>query len=457
MPAAALPAPDRLPIEAQRLLALAWPVIITSLNWTLLHVTDVAVVGLVSTDQVAILSASRTLSFITIVAALGSLSGILVFAARADGAGDQPGLGRVLREGLALSIGLGFVAGLVLFLFAAPLLAGLGVAPRIVAPAATLVGVLALSYPLLLVIIAVSYFLEGISRPGRVMVVNLAILPFNAVLAWALSGGHLGLPALGALGAVMATAIAYGFGAVGMLIAVWTLPGAAARGIRDQSLAAWAGIWPGAWRLLVFGAVPALASSLELAGFAILIALSTQLGDTTAHAFQIMFSIHNVTFSIALGLGSAAGVRVGNALGEGRPAAATARALIATAITTVATGLLIALLLLARVPIVHAFPATDAVHESALAILVVWAPFILFDGIQVVIVYALRSLGDQVVAGVNSILAYFVVTGGLGLWFVHHGYGASGLVLASASGMVCAASLHGARFAWISRRGHAQT
>ena len=86
----------------------------------------------------------------------------------------------------------------------------------------------------------------------------------------------------------------------------------------------------------------------------------------------------------------------------------------------------------------------------------IWAPFILFDGAQVVLVYALRSLGDQVVAGVNSIIAYFVVTGGLGLWFTHAGWGATGLVLASGIGMVAAALLHGVRFYAISRRVRAQ-
>ena len=39
--------------ETLRLLALAWPVMLTSLNWTLLQVTDVMVVGLVSTEEVA--------------------------------------------------------------------------------------------------------------------------------------------------------------------------------------------------------------------------------------------------------------------------------------------------------------------------------------------------------------------------------------------------------------------
>ena len=61
------------------------------------------------------------------------------------------------------------------------------------------------------------------------------------------------------------------------------------------------------------------------AGRISLIALSTDFGPVTAHAFQIVFSVHNVTFGVALGLGSAAGVRVGNAVGEGTPALASAR------------------------------------------------------------------------------------------------------------------------------------
>ena len=44
--------------ETRRILALAWPVVLTSLNWTILHVTDVIVVGLTGTGEVAYLGAS---------------------------------------------------------------------------------------------------------------------------------------------------------------------------------------------------------------------------------------------------------------------------------------------------------------------------------------------------------------------------------------------------------------
>ncbi|RIA44430.1 MATE family multidrug resistance protein [Hephaestia caeni] len=451
--------PDRrfLTAETRRILALAWPVVLTSLNWTILHVTDIVVVGLVSTEQVAALGASRTLTFILIVAALGAMSGVLVFVARADGAGDLGRTGRVLREGLVLGLGFGVAAGLVLFGFASELLAAVGVAPALVPDAARVVRVMAFGFPFQLVIVAASYFLEGISRPRRVMVVNLGVLPFNALLAWILADGLLGFPRMGAVGAATATVLASALGAVAMLVAVWTLRHADARGVHDLGRAAWAGVGRGALALARFGLVPAIASALELAGFSILIALSTQLGDATAHAFQIVFSVHNVTFGLALGLGSAAGVRTGNAVGEGHPGAAIPRAGIAIGLAGAAMTVLAALLVLASPLIVAGFPATGEVHALAAAMLPVWAPFIIFDGLQIVLVYTLRSLGDQVVAGINSIIAYFLVTGGLGWALVDHGVGPMGLVYASGTGMLVAALLNGSRFWRLSRRFHRQS
>ena len=439
-------------METRRVLKLAWPVALTSLNWTILHVTDVVVVGLVGPHEVAALGASRSLTFIAIVTGLAWLSGVIVHTSRADGAGDLPRTGQVLREGLAFALLLGLVLAALLFAFATPMLAALGVVPTLVAPAARVVRVMALTYPPQLVIVAASFFLEGVSRPRRVTVVNLSILPLNAVLAWALSGGHLGLPAMGAVGAASATVIASLLGAVGMVAAALLLPLARERGTRRIDRAAWADVPRGVGALAIFGIVPAIASGLELAGFSVLIALSTRFGDGVAHAFQIVFSVHNVTFGLALGLGSAAGVRVGNAVGEGDPRAGVSRALIATGLAMLALGACAILLIVGRGAIVAAFPAEPAVHVVALAMLPVWAPFILFDGAQVVLVYALRSFGDQVVAGVNSIAAYFVVTGGTGWWLVHMGYGPIALVWASGLGMLTAAVLHGARFWQVARR-----
>jgi MATE family multidrug resistance protein len=103
-------------------------------------------------------------------------------------------------------------------------------------------------------------------------------------------------------------------------------------------------------------------------------------------SFQIVFSLHNVTFALAIGLGSAAGVRAGNAVGEGGSSASPPPPSAPRAGRE--TG---------RPP-----PGAGSRATGCTA-----PPFILFDGIQVVLVYALRSLNDQVAAGINSIVAYF--------------------------------------------------
>ncbi len=438
--------------EMRRILALAWPVVLTGLNWTILHVTDVIVVGLVSTHEVAALGASRTLTFIGIVVALGWLTGVLVFASRADGAEDLPATGAILRQGLVLGLILGLASGGLLFVFALPMLLGIGVDPGIAPEAARVVRTMAIGYPFQLLIVAASFFLEGVSRPRRVMAVNLSILPINAVLAWVLATGQFGLPVMGAVGAALATVIAMVIGAVAMVAAALTLPRARERGVRDWRDFGTRPMWTGVGALLAFGAVPAIASGLELAGFSILIALSTQLGETATHAFQIVFSVHNVTFAFALGLGSAAGVRVGNAVGEGDPAAAGPRTAIAAGLAAAILGVLAIVLIVVPAFVVGVFPANAAVVALAIAMLPLWAPFILFDGLQVVFVYALRSLGDQVAAGINGIIAFFVLTGAIGLWTVHAGWGPMGLVAASGIGMVAAALLNGGRLFVITRR-----
>ncbi len=438
--------------EARRILTLAWPVVVTSLNWTMLQVTDVALVGLVSTDQAAILGASRTIGFVAVVAGLGALTGILVFTSQADGAGDLRATGKLLHEGVVLAAVLSVIAGVPIYLFAEHLLAVVEVAPQLIVATAVLVRIFAVTLPFYLLTFAFSYFLEGISRPQRVTIVNLAILPLNAVLAWAFSGGHLGFAQQGAAGAALATLVAAALGTVGMMVAVWTLPDASGRGVRALGRLGMAPLRAGVGRLLLFGAMPALAAALEIAGFSLVIGLSTRLGDMVAHAYQIVFSIHNVTFAIAIGFGSAAGVRAGNAVGEGAPAAAGQRVAIALALALATTALVVLALMIGRPAVVRVFPATGEVHLLASAMLLLWAPFILFDSTQMVLVSALRSLDDQVMAGVNSIVAFFGVTGGAGWLLVHWGYGATGLVIASGAGMAAAAALHGARFWQVSAR-----
>ncbi len=425
--------------EAGRILRLAWPIMLTSLNWTLMHIIDVAVVGHYGTDELAALGASRTLTFIGIVMGFAGLTGVLVYTSRADGGGRLAETGDIFRSGLALGLAIGLAVTVLLITWGHALLGLIGVEASLRAPGARVVEAMSLAFPAQLLFAAASYFLEGISRPRRVMAVNLAMLPINGLLAWAWVGGHLGLPALGAVGAAYATATASWLGAMAMIALAWTVPDAAERRVRDLSPAALRRAAAGVPALAWFGTMPAIGSSLELAGFSWLMVLSTQLGHAAAGAFQAMISLHNVAFALSMGFGSAAGVRVGNAVGAGEPREAWPR-------TMIAAGLAAALLALFSLPLVFAsdilvrpFSDDPAVLALAASMLTIMAAFLLFDGLQYVFGSALRSLGKQVAASINSILGFFVVTGGSGWLLVRAGWGPDGLAYAAGIGMlVCA-------------------
>jgi multidrug resistance protein, MATE family len=433
--------------EAGRILRLAWPIMLTSLNWTLMHIIDVAVVGHYGTDELAALAASRTLTFIAIVMGFSGLSGVLVFASRADGGGRLGETGEIFRSGLLLGAMIGLASTGVLIVFAYDLLGLVGVEPALLRPGADVVEAMALAFPAQLVLAASSYFLEGISRPRRVMTVNLLMLPLNALLAWAWVGGHLGLPALGAVGAAYATATVSWLGAAAMVLLIWLLPRAKARRVRDLSPAAWRRAIKGVPELAWFGLMPAVGASLELAGFAWLMVLSTQLGNAAAGAFQAMLSLHNLAFALSMGLGSAAGVRVGNAVGAGERQEAWPRALIAGALCTGILGLFSLVLVVFSGPLVRPFSDDPQVIALAAPMLAIMAAFLIFDGLQYVFGASLRSLGEQVWASVNGIIGFFVVTGGLGWLLVQRGWGPNGLAYAAGAGMLVCALLNFARLA----------
>lgn len=437
--------------EAGRILRLAWPIMLTSLNWTLMHLIDVAVVGHYGTAELAALGASRTLTFIVLVFGFAGLTGILVFTARADGAKNHAGTGDLFRSGLVLALGAGLASALLLGLFAFDLLGLFGVEPALQRPGANVVQAMALGFPAQLLLGASSYFLEGISRPQRVMTINLLMLPLNGLLAWAWVGGHLGLPALGAVGAAYATATVSWAGALAMIAVVWFLPRAAARRVRDFSVPALKRALKGAGPLAWFGLVPAIGAMLELAGFSILMVLSTQLGNASAGAFQAMLSIHNIAFALSMGFGSAAGVRVGNAVGAGARAQAWPRAMIAAALAAGLLGLISLVLVFFAPALVWPFSDDPEVLALAALMLSIMGAFLVFDGLQYVFGASLRSLGDQVWAGVNGIIGFFLITGGSGLLLVRNGWGPGGLALAAGIGMLATALLQFARFWYVLR------
>src|SRR3546814_13969601 len=169
--------------EARRVLSLAWPVMLTSLNWTLLHLIDVAVVGQVSTHELGALAAGRALTYVPIIVGIAAMSGVLVFTSRADGAGDRRRIGGIFRQGVALALLMGLLCMGILLFWAETLVRGAGIAPALVARGTSVFRAMAFAFPPQFVLCAAASTLGGVSQPRRAMAVNLVMLKVHAAIA----------------------------------------------------------------------------------------------------------------------------------------------------------------------------------------------------------------------------------------------------------------------------------
>ncbi len=441
--------------ETRRLLALAWPIALTNLHWIGLNLIDTLLVGHASTHELGHLSAGRAITYVAIVCALASFSSVLVFASRADGAGTPARAGDAWRQGMWLGGAMALAATGGLLIGADWLMRVADVPPDLAAGGARYVRMMALAYPAQFAFVVTSYFLEGISRPRVALVINLASFPVNALLAWALIEGQGGLPAMGAAGAALGTAITVSIAGAAIIAYVHAMPDAAYWGIArvpEPFAQRWARAWTEGAALRRFAIAPGVSAALELIGFSVLIALSTRFGAATAGAFQGAIAFQNISIAVGIGLASAAGVRVGNAVGANEPHLAAERGYLAAGLAL--AGLLVFAIVYhfaagALMPIISSDPAVVAGGAAMLARVGPWLPF---DGVQLVFLFALRSLGDQVWAGAISIVSFFGVMGGLGWWWVHKGAGPMALIDALIWGMIVALLLQGGRFVWKTRQ-----
>ncbi len=166
-----------------------------------------------------------------------------------------------------------------------------------------------------IVFVAAGFYLEGTgrTRPGLVAMAGGNVL--NVILNWLMIGGNLGLPALGAEGAALATTLARAAMVAGLL--VWML--------RLPEFAPWRGVWrlwgPGGWaagaEMRRIGFAGGAAYFFETVAFAALAQAAGLLGATALAAYTILHNIEAMVFMVALGVSVATAVRIGQAAGAG--------------------------------------------------------------------------------------------------------------------------------------------
>ncbi len=437
--------------ELEQLGRLAFPLIIANLGQVLLGVVDTAVVGRLGAASLGAGGLGSTLFFTVAVLGTGMLLGFEPLLAQALGADEgrraRSLLGRSMRIALGLAavlVGIGIGVGWGL----EPL--GIASDTARLTRAYLYVRLLGLA-PYLLFVVARSYLQARIEiQPvlTAVMVANLVNLPASWLLALGDGGlvrvglGAIGLPAFGVGGAAAASVVA----TVVQLCVLWRT---IARGRPQPSFPLPRRV---TWRAVGLGVPIALTL---LAEYGVFTVVNLAMGNLDADAFaahQVAITFAAATFTISLGVGAAAAVRVGRAVGAGDRAGtrfAGGLAILAGAALMVAPALLFWTIPAELARVVTDRP--DVVRATA-PLLWVAAFFQLSDGVQAVAAGALRGAGDTRFALLANLVGHYVVGLPLGLLLAFGlEWGAVGLWWGLTAGLTSVAAALVLRFVRLSR------
>ena len=418
MKAAAEPSGNHLAVELTETLKLAVPIALTQLGQIAMMTTDLALIGRLGDAAVAAAALAHTVFFVTFTFGMGLVSAVAPLAAQAFGARNPRLVRRALRVGLwaALLISLPMM---MLPLYGEQILLALGQVPATAHLAQQYLRGLARGIAPALWFLAIRGFMGAVNRPEPGLWITLAAIPANAVLVYLLIRGELGLPRLELFGAGLATTtVNFGMFLAGLWFAHRRRP------FRKYQLLGnlWRIDWMLMRQLIVIGAPISLSFLMEYGLFAAAALLMGLIGTTALAAHQIALQVTAILFMVPFGIGMAATVRVGHAVGRNDAAAVKRAGLIATLLGIAIVSVMTLTVILARFAIARFFfgeAVESAVIELTATLLMVGATFFVADGIQTVAAGALRGMNDTRIPLLFAAISYWVVgfTAAYGLAF----------------------------------------
>ncbi len=363
--------------------ALAWPLAVGMVSFTLMGVADTLVMGQVGTVAQAGVGLGATFVWTFMAFFRGLSTGAQSVVAAADGAGNRDRVERAAASGLLVGLGSGLIAAVGLWAatrWALPVL----VDDAAVAGSATrYLEVRVFGLPLTLTAFGLMAGLQGLGDSRARMHASVAGNVVNIGLDLVLVFGLGPIPALGEAGAAWATVV----GAAVMLgIYAW-------RWGRLVGRPRWAGrdVLRSSLTLGLPAGGQARVENRALATMKVVLA---RMGAVQLAASQIVLNVVSLSFLPGYALGEAGGILVGRYVGARRPEAAQ-RALRSARGQALwfmgACGLLFAV---APGLVAAPFTRDPAVVELAATLLLVAALFQVLDAAAMVNLCVLRSVGD---------------------------------------------------------------
>jgi MATE family multidrug resistance protein len=406
------PAPLPWTEEFRQTIALAGPLALVQIGQIAIQTIDTIMVGRLGDAALAAASLGFNLHSIPFFLCLGVVLAASPLAAQAHGARQPRELRRVVRQGLWVAIAIA-IPGTLLLQMGETWLGLIGQPPDLARDAGIYVAAFAFGLMPGLMLFALRAFITALNRTGPIVVTMAFGLALNTFLNWLMIYGNWGFPRWELFGAGVASAIA-NWAMVAML-GIWLM---LARPYRKFHVLGrfWRPDWDKFRTILRLGAPIGITIVMEAGMFAVAAFAMGWISTEAVAGNHIALQWAAITFMIPLGLGQAATVRVGHAVGRRDPVGARRAGWSAIALAVIfMSGAALTFWTVPEILTAAFLDAGDPKNAPALAqaaaFLAVAALFQLFDGMQVTGAAALRGLSDTRWPMIYAILGYW----GIGL------------------------------------------
>ena len=396
------------------MLRLAWPMVVTSISFTIMQFVDTRMVAELGTNELAAILPASIMSFIPASFALGVMTTVNTFVSQCLGRGEKRDCSnycwQVIYIGLVYAvITLGIIWPSAPWIFRA-----LGQPSEVIGMEVVYLRIMLYSQFLMIFIWSCNQFFMGIHRPIITMYAALTGQVVNIAANYVLIFGKFGFPKMGIAGAGWGTFIGLSVGAgIRMFMFLKGDINATFQSRRSMRID--------------FGKMLDIVKVGFPAGFGlmvniafwtiILFGLVGRFGKAPLAATSAVWACMRVSFMPVIGIGTALTAAVGRSIGKGRKDLAIKQTGVCLKVALVYMGLVGLCFFVFRNGLMAFWSSDDKVVNIGIKVLICAAIFQIFDAVLIIYGDALRGAGDTLwLAGIEAFGAAFIL--GLGGFYM---------------------------------------
>ena len=429
--------------QAKKLIAIALPILLAQVAQNSMGLVDTIMAGRVSAADMAAISVGASIWFPLVLFGHGLLLALPPTISYLNGSGKRDRIAHQVRQGLWIVAGCCIPLSLLIY-HSDIVILSMDMEDKLADITIRYLRAMLFGLPAYLLMINFRCLSDGIAKTKPAMIITSFGLMLNIPLNYILIYGKFGMPAFGAVGCGIATAIVNW--AMCLMMILYSKRACNQRDLKVFEKIIERPNFATLTKLLKLGFPIAIALCCEVALFALTSLFLSPLGADVVASHQITLNTSSFIFMLPLSLGMAATILVGQYLGEKAPNKAkqvSYAALIVGLSLTLFTALLTILL---REQIAMIFVKNVDVIAMAGSLLILAALYQFSDTVQVISSGVLRGYKDTQAILFITLFCYWIIGMPLGYTlamtdFIVPHLGAQGFWIGFVASLTTAASL----------------